>query len=146
MQEEGTCDFKDAMKAAKGARAGVTEPSDAYGCIHWGVRDFMLQGMVEPCSMKYYLEEGNVLFGTCCQGCNKATEELEKKKCNPANRVYCYFCDEGNKPGMRCETVFCYPCLIEKNNQLDKEEEVAKRLANGDMEGRRTSNRKKTSG
>jgi hypothetical protein len=134
------------LKAAKGSRAGITVKSDEWGCDHWGARDFFQNGMVQPCFMKAYVQEGNFLFGLRCKGtCGKTAAELDKKKCNISDGVYCYFCDEGNKPGVEpCGTFFCHSCLWPLKQKLDKEEqEKAEAKAKADGVGGRRSGRNK---
>lgn len=109
-----------AMKAAKGNRAGIQIRSDALGCDHWGIMDMFTSGKILPRYMEHYLSEGEFLNGKNCKGCRTPASELEKTKCDPVERVYCYVCDEGLKGEVECDTFYCYPCMNERKEKLEE--------------------------
>ena len=112
-----------AKRAKKGDRCGITDPSDSLGCEHWGIQDFLNRGGIPPGDMRWHFRPGGFLVGNRCRGCNKAAEDLDKNDCNSVGKVYCYLCDEGLKPGGKCDCFFCYGCL---KSRMDKLEEGAK--------------------
>jgi hypothetical protein len=101
-----------ALKAAKGNKAGIQERTDIFGCEHLGIMDMCLVGRIFPKNMNHYLEEGKFLHKNFCKGCNMPATELDKKKRDAVDGVYCYVCDKGLKGEVECSVFFCHPCTM----------------------------------
>ena len=131
-QQQPSVLSKDAMKAAKGNRAGVQGRTDEFGCDHWGIEDIYHSGGLDHGWVKRYLEEGEFLHGNKCRGCGKPAEKLDKTQCEVGTKKYCFICEPGQKQYEECDCFFCYPCLKVQRAKL-----VQKRLEEGGgVEGR----------
>ena len=83
--------------------------------------------MIEPKNVKWYLQ--GKLCNSCCGGfCKKPASNIDKKVCNPNDKVYLYTCKD-------CPFFMCYKCLMDIKNAM----EVEMGEASG---GRRVSGRK----
>lgn len=109
-----------ALKAAKGNRAGIQMRSDDLGCDHWGIMDMFNSGKILPRYMEHYVSEGEFLHGKSCKDCNTPASELDKTKCDPVERVYCYVCDMGLRGEVECDTFYCYPCMYKRKEKMEE--------------------------
>jgi hypothetical protein len=116
-----------AASRAKG-RAGITKPTDPFGCAHMGIGQYFDHGTIETASvLKHHLKPGRFLEGESCFDCHTPAEDLlklePKKNKSLYLQKYCYFCEVGNQcreSGDECNVFFCAPCFVKRWDAKEK--------------------------